>query len=42
MTFAAYGTGYTCHTQSAKLRVATFKRFCRKAEAIRAELRRAS
>jgi hypothetical protein len=42
MTFAAYGTGYTCHTESAKLRVATFHRFSRKAEAIRAELRRAS
>jgi hypothetical protein len=42
MTFAAYGTGGSCFKESAKLRVATFKRFCRKAEAIRAELRRAS
>jgi hypothetical protein len=42
MTFAAYGTGSVCFKESAKLRVATFHRFSRKAEAIRAELRRAS
>jgi hypothetical protein len=42
MTFAAYGTGSVCHKESAKLRVATFHRFSRKVETIRAELRRAS
>lgn len=39
MTFAAYGTGGVCFKPSAKTRVATFNRFSRKAEAIRAQLR---
>jgi hypothetical protein len=42
MTFAAYGTGSVCRKESAKLRVATFYRFSKKVEAIRAELRRQS
>jgi hypothetical protein len=39
MTFAAYGTGSSCFKASAKSRVATFHRFSKKAEQIRARLR---